>query len=460
MQLTKKALLCISAASYLAACSAAEPLSSPALPRLEDAAQTAVRPSPVAGPAEPSEMEEIELTVDAAVDIAVRDNPGLAEMNARAQALGAIPSQVGTLADPVISFNAMNLPTDTFDLSQEPMTQLQVGLSQVFPFPGKLGLDKAAAEHEATAAGEDVAEARLRLVRDVKQTWWNLFYLDRALETVVRNQRLLRQFVEIAQTKYRVGQGLQQDVLLAQVELSKLLDLEIQLTGMRRTEQARLAALLNWPSGRAVSIPRAVRTELPRVVPEARLQQRAQAKRPLLAAAASRIEAARKRLARAKRDYYPDFKVGTAYGFRSGSDAVRGSRADFASLMLSMNVPVFAARKQAKAVDQRSSELLKQRFALQDRVEQVREEIASALADYRRAREQFELFKTGIVPQARQTVAAMLAGYQVNKVDFLNLVSAQITLYNYETRYWQALSAAYQALAALAAAVGEAPSDE
>tara|TARA_R110002073_G_scaffold220860_2_gene380997 strand:- start:214 stop:591 length:378 start_codon:yes stop_codon:yes gene_type:complete len=120
-----------------------------------------------------------------------------------------------------------------------------------------------------------------------------------------------------------------------------------------------------------------------------------------------------------------------------------------------MNLPIFTDTKQRKAVDQRTSELLEQNFRLQDLRLTIQANITDTMADYRRALDQSELFKTGILPQARQTVASMLAGYQVNKVDFLNLVSAQITLYNYETRYWQVLSEANQALARLIAAVGE-----
>ncbi len=85
----------------------------------------------------------------------------------------------------------------------------------------------------------------------------------------------------------------------------------------------------------------------------------------------------------------------------------------------------------------------------------VQAEISAALADYRRASEQVQLSRTGIIPQARQSVASMLSGYQVNKVDFLNLVRAQITLYEYETQYWKSFSEAKQALARLSAAVGE-----
>jgi outer membrane protein TolC len=65
------------------------------------------------------------------------------------------------------------------------------------------------------------------------------------------------------------------------------------------------------------------------------------------------------------------------------------------------------------------------------------------------------LFESGIIPQARQTVSSMLAGYQVSEVDFLNLVDSQVTLLNYEVRYWKALTEANQALARLVAAVGE-----
>ncbi|MCK5663387.1 MAG: transporter, partial [Thiotrichaceae bacterium] len=80
------------------------------------------------------------LTLQSAIELAVLDNPNLAQIRARSDALAAIPPQVGSLPDPVISLNALNLPVDTFDTAQENMTQIQGGISQVFPFPGKLAL--------------------------------------------------------------------------------------------------------------------------------------------------------------------------------------------------------------------------------------------------------------------------------------------------------------------------------
>jgi outer membrane protein TolC len=90
-----------------------------------------------------------------------------------------------------------------------------------------------------------------------------------------------------------------------------------------------------------------------------------------------------------------------------------------------------------------------------DERNQVMADIASNITDYQRAQQQLSLFTTGILPQARQTVQSMLAGYQVSEVDFLNLVRSQVTLLNYELQYWKSLTESYQALARLQASIGK-----
>lgn len=398
-----------------------------------------------------------ELTLEDAAARAVRDNPNLAEMQARYEAMAAIPSQVGTRPDPMLSLGALNYPTDTFHVGQEPMTQLQLGVSQTFPFPGKLALREAASAYEADAARHTVAETRLRLIRDVRSSWWSVYYLDRAVEIVQRNQELLRQFVQIAKAKYEVGDGIQQDVLLAQLELSKLLDQSIQLVGLRRAEAARLNQLLDQPTNSTLMLPQSVARDLPDLAAEETLFARARELRPRLEGKRNEISAAQSRLDLARKDYYPDFTLGAAYGARSGHDPgpLRDDRADFLSVRLSVNLPIYQNRKRAQAVSQRRSELDRRRYALRDEVNAMHAEISRASSDYRQAREQLSLFETGIIPQARQTVESMLAGYQVSEVDFLNLVRSQVTLYSYETLYWRSLTMANQARAHLQAAVGQ-----
>jgi len=393
------------------------------------------------------------LTLQAATELAIQDNPDLAQIRARAQAMAAIPSQEGALPDPEISFNAMSLPVNTFNLHQEDMTQLGAGISQAIPFPGKLALREQAAAFEAEAASQNITEARWRLLSEVKTTWWLIFYLDRTLQITDSNYALLQQFVEIARTKYEVGEGLQQDVLLAQLELSKLLNQQLMLKASRRNAVASLNALLDKPANTEVHLPETVVLQLPTLIQENRLYQQAETSRAILESNRLGINAAQSRLDLAKKGYLPDFNLGASYGARANTPS-GDKRADLLSLNLSINVPIFAAQKQAKAVDQRTSELLQEKYTLQDEWNKVRSQITQGYTDYQRAKDQVVLFETGIVPQARQTVASMLAGYQVNKVDFLNLVRSQITLFEYETQYWKAFTEANQSLAQLSAAVG------
>lgn len=447
------------------ACAPAAAQSSPAALAIADSSPSAPAPdsgsSP--GPAAPAAVaaDDSVLSLARARDVAFANNPGLAEIRARAEALAAVPSQVSTLPDPELSFSLVNLPTDSFNFNQEAMTQApQFGIRQRLPFPGKLALLGLAAQHEADAALADVDELRLALLRDVQLVWWNLFYLDRALEIIERNQQLMRDFVDAAQEKYAVGRGLQQDVLLAQTELTRLLNAVIELQGVRRSEEARLAALLDWPGDQEITLPAELQRGFAAVADEPALLALADAERPLLRSKASRQAAAETRLLYARKDVLPDFAVGVNYGFRGGNNPNGSHRADFVSLMLSVNVPIFLDRKQRRAIDQRSAQLQESTFSLADSRAAVRREVTVALAQFRQSKGQYEVLHDGIIPLAEQTVAAMLAGYPVGKVDFLNLVSAQIKLYENEMQAWRAYSAAQQSLARLAAAVGKENLDD
>ncbi len=385
---------------------------------------------------------------------ALADNPGLAEMQARYEALTAVAPQKASLPDPVISFNAMNFPWDDFDRNQENMTQLQVGVSQMFPYPGKLGLREDVALFEAEAARYSVEEMRLKLDMNVSVTWWELHFLDRSEETVQRNQSLLRQLVKVAETKYEVGKGLQQDVLLAQLELSKLLDQEIRINAMRDHREIRLNLLMGASPNSPIALPTMTPQATQSIAVDEILYQRAASSRPILAQERAMIKASESRLELARKDYYPDFKVGVLYGNRD-EDELGRSRQDFLSVMLSVNVPLYAGTKQDKAVQQRTREVAKSRYALADERNLVMSSISRAKTDYQRASDQVSLFNEGIIPQARQTVESMLAGYQVDQVDFLNLVRSQVTLLNYELQYWKSYTEVNQSIARIQAAVGE-----
>ena len=68
--------------------------------------------------------------------------------------------------------------------------------------------------------------------------------------------------------------------------------------------------------------------------------------------------------------------------------------------------------------------------------------------------EQALLFKDGIIPQATAALDSAVAGYQVNKVDFLTLLNNQITLFKYEIEYFKTLTKHETKLAEMEEVVG------
>ena len=132
------------------------------------------------------------LTLRQAEKLALEQNQALHAADSNAISMAAMPEQAGSLHDPTLSLNALNLPVDSFSTSQEAMTQMQLGISQRLPFPGKLGLKQQAAAELAGAAASNRDELRLLLLRNVRIYWWNLAYLDKALQIVKNNQVLLR----------------------------------------------------------------------------------------------------------------------------------------------------------------------------------------------------------------------------------------------------------------------------
>ncbi len=388
------------------------------------------------------------LSLQQAIQLGLQQSPALAAVRATAIAAAEQVPQAGGLPDPRLSLGLANLPTNSFSLDQDPMSQIQVGFSQDLPYPGKRALREDVAKQQAQVAVLGSDEAHLRLVRDIKQSWWQLLYLDRAIQSIERIRTLLQQQFETAQTQYTVGQGQQQDILLIQLQQAKLDDDELGLIQARSDALIRLNSLLNRPPLTPIVLPQQVMERLPELPDIEELQQKALDQRPDLHASHAQLGAAHSMRELSAKDRYPDFNIAARYGRRDQYQ-------DLASVQFSMTLPIYAGRKQSRAQDQRQAELIAQQARLRDAQIKVGAEVASALVRYQRSRDQVTLFNVSILPQARQTVDAMLAGYQVNKVDFVNMVQAQTTLQNYETNYWQAYAAAHQALAQLAAALGQ-----
>lgn len=380
------------------------------------------------------------------------NNPDLKSYQQQWDASKTTISQAQALPDPVVGLNFLNIPVNSFSFSQEPMTGKQITVMQSFPFPGKLDLKGSIAESGSMIAEQQFLELQNQLVKRAKLIYYDLSYVEEAIVTVRNNKDLLSDFATIAETRYEVGRGLQQDVLRAQVALSKMIDQELKLLQMKVDLQAQLNALMNRPANQPMG-----RTTIPEVLKEVAsldsLMMIATEYRPLLRAWDIMLVQSEQRIDLAQKDLYPDFSVGMAYTQRGELDSgMKGY--DLLSAMFSVKVPLYSKTKQSQKLQE--TRIL--RGSTESKLESVRnsveEQIQQTLSSIYKNRQLLNLYETGILPQAEESLESSMAGYQNDKVDFLSLLDSELTLFNFRLDYHRFLADYLKDIAAMEAIIG------
>jgi outer membrane protein TolC len=359
----------------------------------------------------------------------------------------------GVLDDPRVSYEASNIPVGDWDFKSTPLSGHQLGLRQKLPFPGVLGNRKAAARAGYEASRLELDNRRLLVAGAVESAWARLGFAQRALRITQRNLDLLRQLAAIAETRYRVGEGLQQDVLRAQVELTSLLEEQLSREAAIAAAEARVAELLDLPP--EVVLPPTESLEDDSAVPAvdvllASLEER----NPHLHSLAARIDEAEKRVQATRFEGFPDFDLGVGYRLRRKvrGDAVDGD--DFFSAGVTVRLPIDRRRWNAMLAEAQAQ---KRRAKAEYRgaVASLRARIRTAHAELVRADAEDRLVETGLLPQAEQSLESSRSGYQVGRIDFLALLDSQVSLLRAELRHVRALADRRAAFAALEASAGE-----
>ncbi len=393
------------------------------------------------------------LSLDSLIAEALRANPDLRSAEYRYKAFEAKIPQAGSLPDPVLKATASNLPTDSWSLDQTPMSGVELMFSQKIPFPGKLGLAKNSTRSMAQKTKEDYESTRNFILSELKKNYYQLYFLQRSIEITQKNKLLLEDFARIASTRYSVGKGVQQDVLRAQVEVSKMIDKLISLEEMEKTIQAKINILLNRnPQESLGVVPDLAFEELD--YSEEELQNLALKDNPYLKGRGFLVQSSQSNYALAKRDYWPDFTLSLSYRLRDEveMDPVRG--VDFFSFSASLDLPLYFWTKQKRKVQERKLELESSRRKYESAQNKIKLGISRLFYSLEKQKKEFQLYQSAILPQARQSLESAKSGYQVDKVDFLTLLNNQITLFNYEIAYHQALSSYFQTIAQMEELLG------
>lgn len=382
---------------------------------------------------------------------ALQANPEIKRLVAQKKASQEAIRPAGALDDPMLTLGFFNLPVNTFSFRQEDMTQKTVGMSQKFPFPGKRRLRSEAAAEQAKADAFALLDKLNEIRSRVIQAYWGLSLANGAAAITEKNKQFWEQVVQVAETRYATGQGLQADVLQAQVELGNYLDRLLQWQQQAASRQAELNALRDQPVATPLPPPAPLRPQV--ATPSSADMLALLENRPQLQALKSQIQKQQKAVALAKKDYWPDVTVGMNYGFRENSPTK--TRADFFTSYIQISLPLWFRSKQAPRVREEQAK----QAAAENAYQAALNELAAAVKDrtnrLARLAQQIRLYDQGIIPQAQQAAQAALAAYQVGGLDFARMVQNTIAGYEAELKYQEYLKEFEENWAALEILVGQ-----
>ncbi|MBW2491727.1 MAG: TolC family protein [Deltaproteobacteria bacterium] len=400
--------------------------------------------------AEPSIWAPPQLAV--LIEEGLEKNQDIQSLASKVESLKEEISFAGSLNDPRIGIGLLNLPTDTFRFDQEPMTQKQIFIAQTIPWFGKLDLRSQRAAIKAIRQEAVLNAKRLELARQIASAYYELGFVASGQKINERLINMLTQLLRVSESRYAAGQGLQQDVLQAQVEVSKLLDEQITLDKKRRMLEDQINSLLNRESFTPVVPPE----NLPfpdLVLKEEKLQNRALTMNPWLKVKLTEIDLAGTEIELARKDYWPDMDFKVAYGQRDESQSGQ-DRADFLSTSVVMNIPLWQNKRQNKKL---GATKLHHKAALQsyqNLATGLPHRVDALVTDIRNLQKNYKLITDALIVQAEQWARSSLTAYEVGKVNFNTTITAQVRLLRFELQSENYLFSLYKKRAELEEVLG------
>lgn len=379
------------------------------------------------------------------LDALVRDNPEIQAARSHFESATKRPSQAGTLPEPMASYTNFGVGHPFSRLNGSDFAYQAIGVSQELPFPGKLGLAAEEAKREAESEEQNYRSVVLDVTSRLKIAWYEWLAVNKAIDLTRKNRDLLSRFEEIARNRYKVGKGLQHDVLKAQLEVSTQEPQLALLDEKRQRAEAQIASLLAAPNIR-LRAPGDIQPSSFSVPLDNLLKFAIHA--PRLLAGQKLVDARAVGINRSLKDFRPDFGVNLQWE-HTGSNFP-----DYYMAAIQVKIPIYYARKQRYALEESYSRLneAKQNYrsAQQQAVYRVKDEYYAIQSSERI----LNLYKTTLIPQASLTVDSAAGAYEVGSIDFLTLVSNLTSLLAIERQYYDELARHEQAIAQLEAVVG------
>ncbi len=377
-------------------------------------------------------IEAAGLSLSEAEQLALHEDPSVELVKANRLALEELSVAAEQLPDPMLKAGVVSLPTDTFNLGQEAMTQFQFGLIQKFPRGHTRALSSQQIRQRSEGLNETVVEQKLRILLDVREQFLETIKQQQLLAINAEAISVFSELAEVTQDYYGTGRVNQDDVFQSSVELAKVEERAQKILQEEERARARLATWIGeaayrdlepgWPSLETPSSDTEIQENLKN--------------HPRILALNKNIAASETGVELAQQKYKPEFSVDVTYGGRGGTNPDGSSRPDLFSAMVVMDLPLFHKNRQDRYTAASIAQSSAATFTRDDIYRRMLREIDLNASTLRRQQERFTLFDTILVPESQASSLASFESYQSSVGDLTTLLRAQIT--EFELRLDQA----------------------
>jgi cobalt-zinc-cadmium efflux system outer membrane protein len=397
----------------------------------------------VPGPVQPlSERSALPTALRDLVAEAERTNPEIAASYHSWQAATNVAKQARALPETEVRVQqfAVGSPRPFAGFNNSEFAYIGLGASQEIPFPGKRGLRGKIAAFEAESRREGSDAVRRRVIEQLKLVYYRLAYIEQTLGILEKSDQLLSQVQQVAESRYRVGQGNQQDVLKSQLQHTKILQEVAHHHQEEGQLQAQLKQLLNRPQTSSDIVAETL-TPTFLLYNASQLLQFAQEKNPDVRSKQRMVRREEARAELAHKNFRPDFMA--EYMWQHTNSQTR----DYYMATVGIRLPNRGREKAEVAEAEQNRELAKQ--DLQAEVQRALSEIKQQYVMVRSSEERLNIYKGGLIPQADATFRSAMAAYQANRQDFETLLSTFLDVLNLDLQYRNELAEHESALARL-----------
>lgn len=367
-------------------------------------------------------QQDIPLTLAAAEDLAIEQEPGRNALLAQAEAYQEESVAAGQLPDLKLRVGLANFPLEHGGFTTEGMTQAQLGLRMEFPGGEKLKASTRQYESLAVEMRENADGRGRDVLTSVRNSWLETYHWQRTHQIVNEVRPFFADLVTVTRSLYSVGSRNQQDLLRAELELSRLDDRLIDISN----QHARaIAALSEWIGDDAR---RPVAEKMPdwRTVPSLPSLQSSLLEHPAVRAADARIDAREARIDIAEQEFKSGWVWDLGYGYRDGRLPDGTSRSDFVSLSVTMDLPFFQENRQDRRLAAAFSERRAAEATKDELLRRLKSRLEAEYSQWTELSRRIELYDQQILPQAGANAQASLVAYQSDAADFSNVMRAYV----------------------------------